>query len=100
VVGGTAAGGVRCGEGAGCGGGGALRPFGGTIEISGRRAGDLGGGSEHPHRLAVTRVSLEHGTKVPHRLVTLPGAQQHRREVQAKRHVIRHRGHRVTQAVQ
>jgi hypothetical protein len=37
---------------------------------------------------------------VPYRLVALSGAQQHRREVETKRYVIGHRGHRVTQAVQ
>jgi len=76
-------------------------------ELAERGAGGSQGGpfggmglilGEHGQRLGVPWIPLENGTEVSDRLVSLAGAQQQRREVQAQRHVVRHRVDRVAQA--
>ena len=82
-----------------------MRPFWRTLDVS-RMEGAGWPGDRSGGEVSILIASAfpgsrcSDGTEVPHRLVALSGAQQHRREVKAKRHVVRHRGHRVTQAVQ
>ena len=55
---------------------------------------------QQAQRLRVARVALQDGAELPDRLVPLAGLQQHRRQVQAERHVVGHRLDRLAQAVQ
>ncbi len=67
----------------------------------GRNDGGISGRTlQQAEGLGVARVALKDRAELPDRLVPLAGLQQHRRQVQAKGHVVGHRLDGLAQAVQ